>query len=102
MKVTTFFLLCVAFCPAPARPAEPDALDLEFFGPKRPLLIRLHVGVDNQPYRAAFDAAWTNYLRALFRYLDRDVHGFLSPEEAPRPPAPAAILPGPWPAGADD
>jgi Ca2+-binding EF-hand superfamily protein len=79
--------------------ASADALDLVFFADKRPVLIRLHVRIDGLPFRDAFAAAWNDYIEHLFRYLDRNGDGFLSPEEAARAPAPSLVLPGPWTAG---
>jgi Ca2+-binding EF-hand superfamily protein len=73
-----------------------DVQDLVFFAAKRPVLIRLHVRVDGRPFRDAFEAAWGEYLKALFRALDRDGDGFLSPEEAARAPAPPLLLSGGW------
>lgn len=73
-----------------------------FFAPKRPVLIRLHVRVDGRPFRDAFEAAWGEYLKALFRALDRDGDGFLSPEEAARAPAPPLLLSGGWGANPAD
>ena len=78
-----------------------DAQDLVYLGEDRPYHIRLHVRVDGRPFRDAFESAWQDYLRHLFRYLDRDGDGFLSPEEAARAPAPSALLPGTWSAESD-
>ncbi len=80
----------------PAEGVGRDVQDLVFFAAKRPVLIRLHVRVDGQPFRDAFEAAWGDYLKALFRALDRDGDGFLSPEEAARAPAPPLLLSGGW------
>src|SRR5205085_9747419 len=62
--------------------------------PSRPVLIRLHVEVDGRPLRAAARAATEEYLRALFRHLDRNGDGFLSEAEAAHVPPPLLSLPG--------
>jgi Ca2+-binding EF-hand superfamily protein len=71
-----------------------DVQDMIFLGEERPVFIRLHVLVDGRPFRDAFEAAWQDYLKQLFRYLDRDGDGFLSPQEAERAPTPTLLLPG--------
>ncbi len=80
----------------PAEVAGRDVQDLVFFATERPVLIRLHLRVNGRPFRDAFDAAWNDYLKALFGALDRDGDGFLSPAEAARAPAPPLLLPGEW------
>ena len=72
--------------PAPA-PAQ-DTRDLVFFGAQRPVLIRLHIRCDGQPFEAAFRTAWENAINRLFDYLDRNGDGVLSREEAERAPPP--------------
>jgi Ca2+-binding EF-hand superfamily protein len=92
--------VCLVLCSYPSPAAGPargrDLQDLIFFGEERPVLIRLHVQVDGLPYRDVFETAWQDYLKHLFRYLDRDGDGFLSPQEAERAPVPALLLPGAW------
>jgi len=73
---------------ATATPPAADVQDVTFQGPAGPVLIRLHVLVDGRPYRAAYRAAWDDYLAALFRHLDRDGDGQLSEAEAARLPPP--------------
>jgi Ca2+-binding EF-hand superfamily protein len=68
--------------------AGDDVQDVLFPGEARPLLIRLHVRVDGQPFRAMHRVAWEDYLRVLFRQLDQDGDGFLSEAEAQRLPPP--------------
>jgi Ca2+-binding EF-hand superfamily protein len=69
-----------------------DVQDVVFLGDARPVLIRLHVRIDGRPFREVHRAAWDDYVRALFRQLDRDGDGFLNDAEAqrlPPPPQPA-------------
>jgi Ca2+-binding EF-hand superfamily protein len=84
--------------PVPTAPAmaDRDVLDLVFFADKRPVLMRLHLRIDGVPYRAAFESAWNDFLAHLFRYLDRNGDGFLSPQEAARAPAPSLVFPSAW------
>jgi Ca2+-binding EF-hand superfamily protein len=58
----------------PAPPAAADAQDLVFLGDKRPVLLRLHVHLDGRPIQAA----WRDYVRKWFDYLDRDGKGYLT------------------------
>lgn len=74
-------------------PAVGAVQDIIYFAETRPILIRLHVEVDGQ----AFDAAWDEYIDALFKYLDRDGDGVLNAteaEHAPTAPQLAQILRG--------
>ena len=68
--------------------------DIIFLAPSRPVLIRLHVEVDGRPLRETARAASEEYLRALFRHLDRNGDGFLSEAEAIHVPPPLLSLPG--------
>ena len=71
--------------PAPAKSQTADAgavQDIVYFDATRPILIRLHVEVDDK----AFDAAWDDYVESLFKYLDRDGDGVLDSKEAARAP----------------
>ena len=76
--------------PAPAS----EVVDVVFLGDTGPVLIRLRVRIDGQPYQTVYRAAWDNYLQALFRHLDRDGDGFLSEAEAQRLPPPPQLSPG--------
>jgi Ca2+-binding EF-hand superfamily protein len=85
------------------RPAAPqaetagrDVQDLVFFAATQPVLIRLHVRVNDEPFRDAFETAWDDYLKALFHALDREGAGFLGPLETARAPAPPLLLPSDW------
>src|SRR5262249_21760788 len=71
--------------PPPAKDAAPVGAvqDIVYFAETRPILIRLHVELEGQP----FDAAWDDYIDALFKYLDRDGDGVLNSTEAERAPS---------------
>jgi Ca2+-binding EF-hand superfamily protein len=91
--------LAVAFAaeaPAEGGPkADADkGQDIIFLAPSRPVLIRLRVEVDGKPLRETARAATEEYLRALFRHLDRNGDGFLSEAEAVHVPPPLLSLPG--------
>ena len=75
------FVACAAAASAPA--ADDDVQDVVFLGEGRPVLIRLHLRVDGQP----FGSAWGRYVGELFAYLDRDGDGVLSRPEAVRAPS---------------
>jgi Ca2+-binding EF-hand superfamily protein len=60
-----------------------DVQDVVLLADVRPALLRLHVLIDAQPYRAA----WERYLDKLFADLDRDGDGSLSRTEAVRVPS---------------
>jgi Ca2+-binding EF-hand superfamily protein len=69
------------------RPIPGDEQSLVFLHAARPLLVRLHVQIDGQPFRTRWDDA----LRALFAYLDTNGDGALSKEEMSRAPSPAQL-----------
>jgi Ca2+-binding EF-hand superfamily protein len=71
----------------PAANADNDAQDIVFFSTARPVLIRLHLRINGQPYTKA----WDEYMDKLFAYLDLNSDGVLSKEEAALVP-PAAFL----------
>jgi Ca2+-binding EF-hand superfamily protein len=73
---------------APREEAEPDQQDLVFFHEARPYLFRLHVQIDGQP----LPVAWSDFLFALFRFLDADGNGSLDPTELARLPNPRQLL----------
>jgi len=58
--------------------AAADVQDLILLGPTRPLLLRLHVALDGQPFRVAWQARFDE----LFAAEDRDRDGRLSAEQA--------------------
>lgn len=62
--------------------ASSDVQDFVFFTNTRPVLIRMHLRINMQPY----SAAWDEYMKKLFAYLDTNNDGLLSKEEAERAP----------------
>jgi Ca2+-binding EF-hand superfamily protein len=76
------------------RPAEQkqrapgDVQDFVYLGDQRPVLVRLHVWIDGKPLQTA----WDEYMQSLFKYLDTDGDGVLSPEEAERVPPPQMLF----------
>ena len=85
-------------CLAPAadsarlQPATPlsDVQDFVFLGESRPVLVRLHVRLDGKPLQAA----WDDFMKYLFAYLDVNGDGVLSKEEAERAPSVDQLLGG--------
>jgi Ca2+-binding EF-hand superfamily protein len=71
---------------------KPDAgagtQDLVFLGDARPLLLRLHIEIDNKPFRQALD----RFLDDVFTRLDTDKDGTLSKAEAARAPIAQALF----------
>ena len=77
------------------RPAPPGkGQDVILLGAERPVLFRFHIEVDGRPLHEAHREATERYLKALFRFLDRDGDGFLSEAEARHVPPPLVPLPG--------
>jgi Ca2+-binding EF-hand superfamily protein len=72
----------------PATPGVGAVQYLAYFAGTRPMLVKLHVEVDGRP----FDAAWDEYIEALFKFLDRDGDGTLSAAEAARAPTAQELL----------
>ncbi len=73
--------------PAVEQPLR-DIQDLVYFGETRPVFIRLHVQVDGKPMRAA----WADFIRQLFKYLDGDGDGVLNKLEIARVPPPQSLM----------
>jgi Ca2+-binding EF-hand superfamily protein len=71
---------------APALPR--DVQDVIYFSESRPRLLRLHIRIDGQPFRDA----WDDFLTALFRHVDRDDNGVLSQAEIDNAPEPQFLL----------
>src|SRR5690349_7074885 len=100
----TIALLCLLalillshLAPAGDRPAAPasvprvlagDEQDLVLFHASRPYLLRLHLQVRGQSFRAD----WDQTVGHLFRYLDVDGNGLLGKEEVARAPSAAQWL----------
>jgi len=68
--------------PPPAPPGPSDQLDYVFFASDRPVLIRMHVRVGDQPYSVAWDA----WIDKLFKWFDKNGDGFLNAAEVARIP----------------
>jgi Ca2+-binding EF-hand superfamily protein len=86
-------LVAVMIALATGGSAEPkaspgDTQDVVFLSNARPVLLRLHILIDGQPFTEVYRHAWDDYVKALFRHLDRDGDGFLSEAEAQRLPPP--------------
>jgi Ca2+-binding EF-hand superfamily protein len=72
----------------PAAPwAGADVQDVIYLGDARPVLLRLHLTVDGQPY----SVRWNEYLKRLFAYLDRDGNGSLDRAELGGMPSAAQL-----------
>lgn len=69
---------------APRAGEENDAQEFVFLSEARPLLVRLHVRVDDKP----FTAAWDDFLKYLFAYLDANGDGVLNKQETEHMPSP--------------
>lgn len=97
----TGLLLTAALVVTPAVDAAEETQDLVFLAESGPVLVRLHVRVDGKPFRPLYRAAWEDYVRHVFRYLDRGGKGYLTEAEARRLPPPlrsgAAVGPGGMP-----
>jgi Ca2+-binding EF-hand superfamily protein len=65
-----------------------DEIDLVFLSDTRPVLLRLHVQIDGNPY----DESWDRFLGKLFRYLDRNGDLVLNKEEAERAPTAGRLM----------
>jgi Ca2+-binding EF-hand superfamily protein len=80
--VLTAALLGVAVTDGVKADDPPDEVSdwqqVVFFGPTKPMLLRLHVRVNGKPYPLLFDG----YVKEMFDFLDHDGDGFLSKEEA--------------------
>ncbi len=57
---------------------SPDAQDLLFLGPMRPLLWRLHITIDGKPFRQV----WLDRFEGLFAQEDRDHDGRVTVDQA--------------------
>jgi Ca2+-binding EF-hand superfamily protein len=73
---------------APVGPGIGDIQDFVYLGDTRPLLVRLHLQIDGKSYQAA----WDDFMKYLFKYLDRNGDGVLSKVEAERTPTPQTLV----------
>jgi Ca2+-binding EF-hand superfamily protein len=86
--LTPMFVLLLLVLPGGADTAnEPDTQDILFLGSTQPVRVRLHLRLDSQPFRAA----WNTYIDRLFDYLDHDKDGVLDEDEAARAPRPQLL-----------
>ena len=69
---------------------ELDYQDVVYFAGSRPVLLRLHIGVDGRP----LSAAWNDYVTKVFKYLDTNGDGFLDRDEVQRVPSPEVLFGG--------
>jgi Ca2+-binding EF-hand superfamily protein len=97
--LTTLCLLALAviWLPAargadkpPKADSQGDIQDVVFLAEARPLLIRLHVRLDGKPV----SAAWDDFIKYLFAYLDVNGDGFLDKDEVERVPSAAQVSSG--------
>jgi Ca2+-binding EF-hand superfamily protein len=86
------FCLCLIPCldggaAPPAGEAE-DVQDFVLLADTRPVLVRLHVRIDDAPFRAA----WDDFMKQLFAYLDVNGDGTLDRSELERAPSAELLL----------
>jgi Ca2+-binding EF-hand superfamily protein len=67
--------------------ADDDTQKLVYLSARGPVLLELHLRIDGRSFRSA----WSDFMAALFDYLDKDGDGVLNKEEAAQAP-PAAVL----------
>jgi Ca2+-binding EF-hand superfamily protein len=75
--------VAIAAEPASPKPVPRDEQDLIFFQKDRPLRLRLHLQVGGR----SFQAHWDETIAQLFRFLDADGDGRLSPKELEHAPS---------------
>src|SRR5262249_43411508 len=88
LKLTLPGVLALAFVagaagpPAAKKKPAPisDQLDYVFFALDRPVLIRMHVRLGEQPY----SVAWEAWMNKMFAWFDKNNDGFLDKTEAGR------------------
>jgi Ca2+-binding EF-hand superfamily protein len=74
----------------PTTPSADEIQDIVFLGGPAPLLIRFHVHIDGQPFRRT----WNGFVDRVWKHLDKDADGFLSPTEIERLPPPFVLFAG--------
>ncbi len=77
----TVICAALALSAAPSRPPS-DEIDILYFAPSGPRLLRLHLRIDGQPYRQKFDAL----INSIFDGCDRNRDGVIDAREAARLP----------------
>ncbi len=86
--LTITLSLLAAASEDPPRPAdERDVQDLVLLADQRPILVRLHIRLEDKPLLNA----WETFVETIFKSLDRDGDGVLNAEEVERTP-PASVL----------
>src|SRR5262245_5218339 len=68
--------------------ATSDVQDFVLFSDARPILVRLHIRVGDQP----FSAVWNAFMQHLFNYLDINGDGHLDQDELERVPSAELVL----------
>jgi Ca2+-binding EF-hand superfamily protein len=71
-------------------PGPSDVQDVVYFDAGGPVLIRLHLRLDDKPFRQV----WDEFIAGLFAYLDTDKDGVLNKAEAARIPSTARLFAG--------
>ena len=66
--------------PVPPPSSADDVQDMMFLGENRPIFIRMRLDAGGK----AFRSAWTDAVKAMYGYLDRDGDGSLTKEEVDR------------------
>jgi Ca2+-binding EF-hand superfamily protein len=79
----------------PGPDSRDDCQDLLFLGESRPVLFRLRIQIDGEPYRAYHRKVWEDCIKVLFAHADRNGDGRLSADEAARLPQPQVTAPLP-------
>src|SRR5262249_4035459 len=67
---------------------DDDVQDVVLLTDARPVLVRLHVHIDGEPFRAV----WNGFMRHLFEWLDVNGDGVLDPDELERAPSVDLLL----------
>jgi Ca2+-binding EF-hand superfamily protein len=90
-RLCSLAVLACCAAVAPGAPPAPDgAHDFVYLGDARPILVRMHVEVNDRPLQAV----WDEFITGLFKDADANGDGVLSREEAERLLPPQALLGG--------